>query len=74
MTERFVQAIENIKLSLTKKRGIKQEGAVNQRIGRLRQKYPSISKLYSIDVKADENKIVYDIVYEQLKHDKEAGV
>ena len=74
MTERFVQAIENIKSSLTKKRGVKQDGAVNQRIGRLRQKYPSISKLYSIEVKTDENKIVSDIVYEQSKQDREAGV
>jgi hypothetical protein len=74
LTKRFVQELENIKLSLSKKKGIKQEGAVNQRIGRLRQKYPSISKLYSIELKVDENKRVVDIIYEQSKQDKEAGV
>ena len=73
-TKRFVQDIENIKASLSKKRGIKKEGAVNQRIGRLRQKYSSISKLYNIELKVNENKTVVDIIYEQSKQDKEAGV
>jgi transposase len=74
LTKRFVQGLENIKASLSKKRGIKEEGAVNQRIGRLRQKYPSVSKLYKIELKADESKTVADIVYEQSKQEKEAGV
>jgi transposase len=74
LTKRFVEGLANIKSSLSKKRGVKQEGAVNQRIGRLRQKYPSISKLYSIELKIDENKTVRDIIYEQSKQDKEAGV
>jgi hypothetical protein len=74
LTQRFLQGLENIKSSLSKKRGVKQEGNVNQRIGRLRQKYPSISKLYTIEVQADENKKVTDIIYEQSKPEKEAGV
>jgi transposase len=74
LTKRFVQDIENIKASLSKKRGIKEEGKVHQRIGRLRQKYPSISKLYTIELKVDENKIVSDIIYEQSKPEKDAGV
>jgi transposase len=69
-----MQELENIKSSLPKKRGIKEEGAVNQRIGRLRQKYPSISKLYTIEMKVDENKTVTDIIYVQSKPAKEAGV
>ena len=74
LTKRFVEELENIKSSLLKKRGVKEEGSVNQRIGRLRQKYPSISKLYTIELKVDENKNVTDILYEQSKPDKEAGV
>jgi len=74
LTKRFVAELENIKSSLSRKRGIKQEGAVNQRIGRLRQKYPSISKLYTIELKVDENKTVNDIIYEQSKPEKAAGV
>jgi len=34
LTKRFVQELENIKASLSKKRGVKTESAVNQRIGR----------------------------------------
>jgi transposase len=74
LTGRFVAELENIKSSLSKKRGIRQEGAVNRRIGRLQQKYPSISRLYTIALKADENGIVNDITYERSKSGKEFGV
>jgi transposase len=74
LTKRFIEGVENIKSSLSKKRGIKEEGKVNQRIGRLKQKYPSIGKLYKIEVKVDENKDVVDIIYEQSKPAAEAGV
>jgi transposase len=74
LTGRFVYGLETIKSSLSKKRGTKQEGAVNQRIGRLKQKYPSISKRYKIDLKIDENKTVTDIIYEQTKSAAEEGV
>jgi len=74
LTKRFIGELENIKSSLTKKRGVKKESAVNQRIGRLRQKYPSISKLYTIELKVGENETVSDIIYEQSKQEKEAGV
>ena len=74
LTKRFVQEIENIRSSLSRKRGIKAEGRVNQRIGRLRQKYPSIGKLYTIELKVDDNKTVVDIVYEQSKSTGEEGV
>jgi hypothetical protein len=69
-----VSSIENIKLSLSKKRGTKAEGAVNQRIGRLKQKYPSINKLYKIELKVDEKKTVIDIHYQQTKSAQAEGV
>ena len=74
LTGRFVAELEKIRSSLSRKRGIKQEGAVNQRIGRLRQKYTSVSKLYTIELKTDENKTVTDIIYSQSKPAAEAGV
>jgi hypothetical protein len=74
LSKRFVEELENIKASLSKKRGIKEESAVNQRIGRLKQKYPSISKLYKIDLKVDEKKTVVDLIYEQTKSGDEKGV
>jgi hypothetical protein len=74
LTGRFVKELENFKASLSKKKGIKEEAAVNQRIGKLKQKYPTIGKLYTIELKVDENKIVTDILYDRTKEDKEAGV
>jgi transposase len=74
LTGRFVEELEKIKSSLSRKRGTKKEGAVNQRIGRLRQKYPSISKLYKIELKVDGNKTVTDIIYEQTKSAQAEGV
>jgi len=74
LSKRFVAGLENIKSSLSKKRGTKEEGAVNQRIGRLKQKYPSVSKLYKIELKVDDSKMVVDIIYEQTKSASEEGV
>jgi hypothetical protein len=74
LTKRFVAELEKIKSSLSKKRGTKSEGAVNQRIGRLKQKYPSISKLYKIELQVNENKTVVDIICEQTKSAQAEGV
>jgi transposase len=74
LTGRFVQELEIIKSALTKKRGIKEEGAVNRRTGRLMQKYPAIGKLYKIELKTDAGKTVVDIIYEQTKPSRAEGV
>lgn len=52
--ERFEQELEKISLSLTKKGGVKKEDKVHQRIGRLKQKYPSIQRYFEIDTKVTE--------------------
>jgi len=49
--------LENIACSLTKKRGVKVESKVHQRVGRLMQKYPSIHKYYPIDYQIEERSI-----------------
>jgi hypothetical protein len=45
---RFEAGLQKIDDSLTKKGGVKQEDKVNQRIGRLKQKYPSIQRYFDI--------------------------
>ena len=45
---RFEAGLQKIADSLTKKGGVKQEDKVNQRIGRLKQKYPSIQRYFDI--------------------------
>ena len=45
---RFEAGLQKIADSLTKKGGVKQEDKVHQRIGRLKQKYPSIQRYFDI--------------------------
>lgn len=53
--DRFEEGLANIESSLHKKSGIKQLDRVHERIGRLKQKYPSIHRFYQIDVESNEN-------------------
>jgi transposase len=65
LTARFEQYLESIKSSLSKKRGIKQEDKVNRRIGRAIEKYPSVSKLYDIDLQVDDDKTVTSMTWKR---------
>lgn len=58
---RFEQELERIKEGLTRKHVTKMQGKVHQRIGRYKQKYPSVSKYYNIQVSNNEKGIVTDI-------------
>ena len=46
---RFEAGLQQIADSLTKKGGVKQEDKVHERIGRLKQKYPSIGRYFDIE-------------------------
>jgi hypothetical protein len=59
---RFEEMIEIIKLSLNKKKGVKKFDKVNQRIGRAIQKYPSVSKYYTIDVIGNQGENATEII------------
>ncbi len=48
--KRFEGGLQSIAESLAKKRGIKEYAKVLQRIGRLRQRFPSVSQFYEITV------------------------
>jgi len=51
----YEQQLEIIKKSLSKPRGIKKTDKVQQRIGRAKQKYPSIHHLYNIHLDIDSS-------------------
>ncbi len=51
---RFEAGLQQISDSLTKKGGVKQEDKVYERIGKLKQKYPSIGRYFDIDVQAQK--------------------
>jgi hypothetical protein len=52
--ERFEEGLQKIADSLAKKGGVKQEDKVYERIGRLKQKYPSIQRYFDIEVEVKE--------------------
>jgi transposase len=52
--ERFEQSLRIIEKAVHSKKGIKQADKVNQRIGRAKQKYPSVQHYYNIDIATDE--------------------
>jgi hypothetical protein len=56
--DRFEEGLTNIESSLHKKSGVKQIDKVYERIGRLKQKYPSIHRFYHIDVASNDKNIV----------------
>ena len=51
---RFEAELQKIADSLTKKGGVKQEDKVHQRIGRAKQKYPSIGRYFDIETEVKE--------------------
>jgi len=52
---RFEEEIKKIAESLTKKGGVKRADKVSERIGRLRQKFPSIQRYYDIEIDTVED-------------------
>ena len=56
--DRFEEGLAKIENSLHKKGGVKLSEKVYERIGRLKQKYPSIHRFYQIDTKSNEANIV----------------
>lgn len=54
-SQRYEEDLENIRLALSKKGGTKKIEKVWERIGRLKERYPTANKHYTIDVIPDEN-------------------
>jgi hypothetical protein len=65
---RFEEELQKVAGSLTKKSGIKTPEKVHQRIGRIKQKYPSTQKYYDIEVKAGESQIVREVSWKIKEH------
>jgi len=55
LSQRFEQGIQNIREGISKKGGTKKLNKVYERIGRLKQKYPSVHTCYDITVCDDGN-------------------
>jgi len=62
---RFEQGLEKLKARLPKKHTRKKLTVINQSIGRLKQRYPSVAKYYDIDVKGNEKGIAIELNYQK---------
>ena len=64
LEERFLEELKKIEASLSKKHGVKKADKVNQRLGRVIEKYPSIAKFYNLEV-LNENEQATQITIEK---------
>jgi hypothetical protein len=77
IAQRFEEGIQSISEGISKKGGTKKLDKVHQRIGRLKQKYPSVHKYYDIIVESDDNDTATAISCNHKKGedpDKNAGI
>jgi hypothetical protein len=62
---RFEEGLIKLKEGLTKKHTVKKADVIHERIGRHRQKYPSVSKYYNIEVKKDSKGTATEIHWQK---------
>jgi hypothetical protein len=62
---RYEEGLAQIVKGITSKGGVKKYDKVNQRIGRLAQKYPSVHYLYEINIKKNEKDVCTSMAYEK---------
>jgi len=72
-TKRYEEELIKIKNSLSTKGGIKKQEKVWERIGRLKQKYPSVNKHYDIQLIANEKSIATKLEWQQKPQPEREG-
>jgi transposase len=70
--QRFEEELTKIAQSLAKKHGVKQADKVHQRIGRAKQKYPSVSSWYKIETKAGKDGLLLEMTWEKQDEKKKS--
>ncbi|HYH15892.1 MAG TPA: IS1634 family transposase [Flavisolibacter sp.] len=64
--QRFEEALQSIHKGVHSKGGVKKADKVHQRIGRAKERYPSVQQYYVIDVSVDEKtKVVTEITWKK---------
>ncbi|RLD91183.1 MAG: IS1634 family transposase [Bacteroidetes bacterium] len=77
LSQRFEEGLQSIQEGIQKKGGTKKLERVYERLGRLKQKYPSVHKYYDISVIDNGKGITTSIKYAHKKgedHGKKAGI
>lgn len=72
-SQRFEEGLSKIKESLGKKKGVKKQQKVWERIGRLKEKYASMHKYYELDSQVDDKGIVTNLTWKQKPVEKNEG-
>jgi hypothetical protein len=69
---RFEEELAKLKEGLAKKHATKRADLIHERIGRYKQKYPSVSKYYNIEVKKNSKGIATEILWDKdaVQHQK----
>jgi transposase len=70
--QRFEEELTKIAHSLGKKHGVKQADKVHERIGRAKQKYPSVSAWYKIETKAGSDGLLVEMSWEKQDEKKKS--
>lgn len=71
---RFEQGLQAISFSMGRKGGTKKYDKVCERIGRLKEKYPSVNRMFDIDIRKDEKEVCSSITWsinQEVAQDKE---
>ena len=77
LSQRFEEGIQQINKGITAKSGTKKTEKVHERIGRLKQKYPSVHKYYDITVFDNGKGVATEVTCEHKKgedSDKKSGI
>jgi hypothetical protein len=77
LSQRFEEGIKNIHEGVSKKGGTKKLNKVHERIGRLKQKYPSVNRYYDITVSDDDKGTATSVTYKHKTGedtDKQEGI
>ena len=72
-SQRFEEGLSQIKESLAKKKGVKKQEKVWERIGRLKAKYASMHKYYEIASEVDKEGVVTSLTWKQKPVEKNEG-
>ena len=76
-SERFEEGLRGIQNSISKRGGTKKLDKVWERIGRLKEKYPSVHKYYELKVLDNNEGVATGLVFdknESIPYDEKAGV
>lgn len=72
-SQRFEEGLSQIKESLAKKKGVKKQQKVWERIGRLKAKYASMHKYYEIESEVNKKGVVMSLTWKQKPVEKNEG-